>query len=445
MKLEDLLNDLEKQAGFGSDSSNEGKPTAGSEKDTGKGKSSDVSAEDKEKAKGDGVEKSASVATGRTLHEEIMEKLAGNVLEINSNSKGEQMNKQASEAGRALANGILQKLAGVGDTNSETGVGPTGASSKVIADNAAMVAEDNLKIKVMPGTDGMGDGGSINQIFDAVVADAMAQGAASHDQVHTQGVAGAEGAVNAQALPNQVQTGAKESTDADAVEKAAAVTALVNSGVDFDYAVDLVKAAEQSLLLDEENQIKQAALGELLEAGVNFDMAVALVKEASRASAILDATGKPFMHPSAAAAAAQAVGSAAGKAGAAAKGAGQSAGNVASNTYHKIKDAVGGYATDVARDAKAVPAQARAYGENRRLMKADPTSRNVTSGPRDALLSNKALRLGAGLGAAGAVGAAAHAAGREKKAALDMLCDMGVDFDQALSLVEAKSQELYGC
>jgi hypothetical protein len=54
------------------------------------------------------------------------------------------------------------------------------------------------------------------------------------------------------------------------------------------------------------------------------------------------------------------------------------------------------------------------------------------------------IGIGAAAGAGAAAGVAGAALGREKKAAFDALVDAGVDFDQALALVQAKSMQLYG-
>lgn len=60
---------------------------------------------------------------------------------------------------------------------------------------------------------------------------------------------------------------------------------------------------------------------------------------------------------------------------------------------------------------------------------------------------SRGAKMGAGAGAAAAVGAGAAVAAKrsqEKQAAVNALLEAGVDFDQAVGLVQAKSEQLYG-
>lgn len=240
------------------------------------------------------MEKEAS-AQGADLAREVMEKVAN--LKIESVPG---MKKTAAEtAGKALADALLLKLAGVGDQTTSNGIDPAGTPSKIQEDNAALVAEDDSKIKPIATSDGNQATGSINEIFDAIVADAMSQGAASTDQVHTTGVASHEGAAE-KAVPNQEKVAAlneliesgvsfEDATSmikqaeleiAENLEKTAAVQALVEQGVDFDTAADLVKQAALDIAAEEEGLAKAAAVSELMAQGIDFDKAVEMVKEA---------------------------------------------------------------------------------------------------------------------------------------------------------------------
>lgn len=275
LSLKDIIFDLEKQA---ADSDEEKKDEKEEGKDKDKTSKSDGKKDDKEDAgkkddkdsKGE-QEKEASVTTGRTtLAQELMQKVAS--ITINSEDS---MNKtQAQEAGQLLASQLLEKLASAGDQNTTNGVAAGAVPNKAIVDSAAIVAEDDAKIQALPGA-----GGSINQIYDAVIADALAQGAASQDQVHTQGVARVEGVPEQAATPGQVDTVAAS----DEQEKAAAVSALVADGVDFDEAINLVKAAAEDLA--NEGQVKAAAISDLVASGVSFNEAVSMVKSAGVAQA----------------------------------------------------------------------------------------------------------------------------------------------------------------
>ncbi len=217
--------------------------------------------------KTEGQEKSASFKEGKDLAKEIMEKVASIKIE---QTKGEEMNKQASDAGKALAQSLLTKIANVGDANTTHGVADGVVPNKTQVDLAAQRAEHDASFQATPGTDGAGNGGTINQIFDAIVADAQARtSAVTMGQTAS---APAEGAINRQA-PGQVQVDESQ-------EKMAAAVSLVNGGMDFDAAVELVKAASDELAAEHEVQVKQAAFNELLDAGVDFDTAVNMVKEA---------------------------------------------------------------------------------------------------------------------------------------------------------------------
>ena len=278
MKLEDLLARFEKTAADESEDKKDEKsgnqpPWLKDKKDgkDEKGESkSDEKDEDKEDKEDKDTEKKASVSPAASaLAKEILEKVASSQVTQTTPATGQtnkettEMKKQASEAGAALAQALLEKLAAAGDTNTVDGVSPGAVPNKQMLDTAQVIAEDDAKVKLMPGM-----GGTVNEIFDAVVADALAQGAAAHDQVHTQGVASVEGAAEEQATPNQEE-----------VEKVAAVNALMADGMDLFAAVDLVKAAAEEIAREEETHVKQAALNSLIERGVDFDMAVALIRQ----------------------------------------------------------------------------------------------------------------------------------------------------------------------
>lgn len=276
MSLQDIIDGMVKQAADQAPEDMKGKDDKDGkdgkdkpkDKDGKDGKDSKTP-EDKDKDK-DGKsgeqKKEASVNTGSTMAQEIMQKIAS----IKTNSEDSMNKTQAQEAGQLLADQLLEKLAAAGDTNTATGVTPGTVPNKAIVDSAAIVGEDNSKIQGLPGA-----GGTVNEIYDAVIADALAQGAASQDQVHTQGVAAVEGVPEQAATPNQVDTMSAD----DEQEKAAAVSQLVADGIDFDNAVNLVKQAAEDIAV--EGQVKAAALGKLVSQGINFAEAVEMVKAAS--------------------------------------------------------------------------------------------------------------------------------------------------------------------
>lgn len=214
---------------------------------------------------------------GAELAKEVMQKVAS--IKLDQVTTEDTMNKQAADAGKALAEALLEKLANVGDQNTMNGIPMGTVPNKTQVDLAAQVAEQDRIIQKQPGTDGRGNGGTINQIFDAIVADAMAQGAAPVDQNAPAGVTRAEGAQVVAQAPNQVQTGGF-TVPGDEVEKAAAVSELVAQGHDFESAVAMVKAAAEEIQREETAQIKQAAMNYFIdEKGFDFETAVELVKK----------------------------------------------------------------------------------------------------------------------------------------------------------------------
>jgi hypothetical protein len=272
MNLDEILASLEKKASDASEEMKEGKKE---EKKEEKEQTKKDEAAEGSKVTVD-QEKSAAFKAGEDLAKEILEKVASQ--NTHKSNKGEDMNKQASEAGKALAQALLKK-AGVGDVSTDNGIPAGVVPNKTQVDLAAQKAEHDMVIQPLPGTDGAGNGGTINQIFDAIVADAFARTNAKDEQ-ESGNTAKAEGAVNANQAPNQVPIEGPGAIGGESQEKTAALIALVNDGVDFDQAVNLIKAAEEELIKEHDAQVKAAALNELLNSGVDFDKAVAMVKSA---------------------------------------------------------------------------------------------------------------------------------------------------------------------
>ncbi|HET8686055.1 MAG TPA: hypothetical protein VFM18_05245 [Methanosarcina sp.] len=300
LSLDDLLNRLSmtKQASESSDDDKEKKE----KKEDDKEKSSDSSKDEKKEnpfEKMKNAEKDAENSKkeedrvkeaqlqGAALAQEIMQKAAS--AQITTNKEDSQMNKSAAVAGKALADSLLQKLAAAGDFTTTNGIPAGVVPNKAQVDNAQSVAEHDVRVQPTPTADAKGDnGGSINQIFDAIIADAMSAGAATPDELPHQSLSSAEGATEAHSAPNAVEAeGVGEE-----VEKAAAVSALVNSGFDFTSAVEMVKAAAEELAAEHSTQVKQAALGQLIDAGVDYNLAIAMVKQAN---ALVPAGGRALM------------------------------------------------------------------------------------------------------------------------------------------------------
>jgi len=304
MTLDELLSDLEKTAGLNKEAEmteeakalekEEDKEHESAKENISKAKAAIEAAEkDVEDAKkvNDKEKEHCKEARlqGAALAQEVMSKVAALKLTTNTTDKEPEMKKEAAEAGKALADALLEKLAEAGDVNLHDGVAPGSVPQKNIVNSAQVVAEDDAKIKPMPTGDGIKNEGTINQILEGIIADAVAQGATPHGQgveAKAAPITAAEGGVEDQAVPNQVPT--------DEQEKAAAVIALVNDGYDFESAVEMVKAAAEEIEREESVQIKQAALGALLDRGVDFDQAVEMVK---KANALVPAAGRALMAP----------------------------------------------------------------------------------------------------------------------------------------------------
>ena len=337
------------------------------------------------------------------------------------------MNKQASIAGKALADALLEKLANVGDHITDNGIDPTAVPNKSQRDQAAMVAEHDAIINPTPTKDGAGNGGgTVNQIFDAIVADAMGHGAAGYEQVHQTGITGAEGAITASGAPNQAAMQHMGSAVSEEVEKVAAVTALVDAGFDFNAAVNMVKQAEAEINFEQDQHTKQAAVASLMDRGVDFDSAVALVKQANATGGDI---ARGYMSPA------------------------WMQNHIASQYGQAGNEGVG---ANVGAHAKGT---LRAGGR----MLAEGAGSAVAGAGLGALAAKavgKAAPVGAALGGlAGYYGGVIHGGhaslknqaneahaqyGREKQAAVAGLTRAGVDFDTAVGLVNAKAQELYG-
>lgn len=199
--------------------------------------------------------------------------------------------KQAALA-EMVANGVdfdkaieLIKQAGVGDVNTMDGVtGTGGVPQKPMRDNASMVAEHDASIKFMPTGNGIENQGTATDIYNAIVADMVAQGG----QPTVQTANGPEmdgGAVSA--VPNQVKT--------------ASLKTFMDAGVDFDKACDMVKEASKKAMemakgkedkpakgkdakMDKKEMFmkKKAAFDQLIADGVDFTKAAALIEAKSK-------------------------------------------------------------------------------------------------------------------------------------------------------------------
>ena len=166
---------------------------------------------------------------------------------------------------QTMAKSIMQKIAqmvGEPTTTPAAAINVQGAPvpNQIQMANAEMTAFDDAKVQPMPGTEG-----TINNILEAIVAKAKAQGGGSDDLVNGEG---------------PMEGSASLGSPADMQEKAAAVSALVDEGLDFDTAINMVKQAEAELYAEASEHEKIAAVNALVEEGMDFDSAIELVKQA---------------------------------------------------------------------------------------------------------------------------------------------------------------------
>ena len=220
LTLESLMESLEKQAGLSKQASDDSKEdlkhekqedkTEGdaktaikdAEKDFSSLKKMNEKEESKDKKDSKDDESKEQTKEAQAAGAELADVLLQKVASVKIKTKEMNMNKQASVAGKALADALLTKLANAGDMTTTNGIPGGVAPNKNQLDNANLVAEQDSYIKPMPTKDAIGNGGgSINEIFDGIVADAMGQGAASFYQPGTQGVAQHEGLAEQQATP----------------------------------------------------------------------------------------------------------------------------------------------------------------------------------------------------------------------------------------------------
>lgn len=312
------------------------------------------------------------------------------------------MDKQASDS--ELAKFIMEKLAQefspeVTTDAAAVNTAAAPAPNKIQRDNAVMTAQDDAKVQgVVPGGDG-----TVNALFETIVANAVAQGGQSDDLIN--------GASHVAERADHALMVGGPGPASEGQEKAAAVSALVAEGMDFDMAVDLVKQAELEIQAESWEQEKQACLDLLMQEGVNFDDAVALVKQAEE-DMMKEAAGP-------------------------------------TGTDKRIRDTA---KVDAGRKVQAGKAALK-EGIQRGVVNARVGANNVVFGARNLdgkifgrgvrqLASNRLVQAGGAVGLAAAGGAALM--GREKKACVEALMNEGIDFDTAVELTKQASIEVYG-
>jgi hypothetical protein len=199
-----------------------------------------------DKDEADGTEKTASTEDQEAKTEE------------------DSMNKEANENNKSLATQILEKLA-----QDVTADNNAGGPNKLQKDQSVLVAQHDARIGAMPGRNG-----TINQLFEAIVAKAKSLGYVDYNIV--------QGGTSLSAAEGKDPGSAKSIPPSpDVQEKQAAVQALIEAGMEWDNAVELVKAAAEEIEAEEIEQVKVAAVNELVSEGFDFEQACELVKAAA--------------------------------------------------------------------------------------------------------------------------------------------------------------------
>lgn len=364
--------------------------------------------------------------------------------------------KQASQASQTsnketemkkLAELIMEKLAEEGAV--EAMVAEGAVPNLATQNNLQNVAQQDATTQPTPGGEG-----TVNRILTAIVENAAAQGVGTDDVPAAIGM-------------GQPAAPEAEVDDADdEVEKAAAVSALVEAGLDFESAVGLVKQAETELAAEGLEIEKAAAMDELLAAGVDFDSAAALVKQAEKEITTKNAIGAHLRSLGRGAV----EGVVGGLGGAAVGGLlGMAAGNpeLGALAGYTLGGSAGGIHGALASQRKSLQkAYDHKIGEEKRAAMTEllavgvdfDSAVDLIKQAGTKLLEDKSTRLDkvkrlvkkpavlGGLAAAGALGAAGLVLKKkrdnEKQAALGELLAAGVDFDSAVELVKEAAESL---
>jgi tetratricopeptide (TPR) repeat protein len=317
------------------------------------------------------------------------------------------MTKKAQLEGEKLAQKLMEKFATEISNGNDLMVAEAPAATPIDPGTVAEVTQDTLQKAIDNGVQTADQADTVfddqkDQNMNKLATEITEQNA---EMMATQAVADptpSEGQPNEvlQAIIDKTVAagGTSNNIDADAVEKAAACSALVEAGMDFESAVDLVKQAEVAIQADDFEMQKRAALGELLEAGIDYDQAVELVKEATEG--IVDKAKKYL------------------------PAAGLVAGVLAGE---KLGGTLG---AKLGVKALAHDADALARGKPRGLVLDEELGANLGSIAGGA----------AGLYAGRKLKAVDHDFEMQKRAALSELLEAGVDYDQAVELVKEAAE-----
>lgn len=221
-----------------------------------------------------GVEKAASVAEPTPQVDGVAKALEDHL----NKQANEETPEMSAQKGRNIAAGVLALVKKAMDAEVAAEAGP----NNVIAETDAMAASSTAGQQAIP------KDGTITQTLQAMLQTGLASGAVGPDQLYLNSIAAGQDEGNSPIgltssdgrQINAIPAGGSMSVE---VEKTAALVHLVDNGVDFDTAVNLIKQAETQINAEDFEQEKIAAVNGLMSQGYDIETAVALVKQAAAA------------------------------------------------------------------------------------------------------------------------------------------------------------------
>ena len=219
-----------------------------------------------------GVEKAASVAEPTPQVDGVAKALEDHL----NKQANEETPEMSAQKGRNIAAGVLALVKKAMDAEVAAEAGP----NNVIAETDAMAASSTAGQQAIP------KDGTITQTLQAMLQTGLASGAVGPDQLYLNSIAAGSDEGNSPIglassdgrQINAIPAGGSMSVE---VEKTAALVHLVDNGVDFDTAVNLIKQAETQINAEDFEQEKIAAVNGLMSQGYDIETAVALVKQAA--------------------------------------------------------------------------------------------------------------------------------------------------------------------
>lgn len=212
---------------------------------------------------------SAEAGNQTSIEDELTQALTKEASDKTSTSEETtEMNKQASEKGKVIADLIIAQLT----KQAEEG------SNDVIQKTEKQVAEQDSQTEVTPR-----EGKTVTETLKAIAERGSANGAVNPDALSDNAVTGDE--TQGQKTPtssdeHSVATAPASDLSKEAHEKAAAVSQLVEEGRSFEDAVALVKAAAEEIEAEQVEHVKLAAVTALVDEGMSVSDAVTLTDQA---------------------------------------------------------------------------------------------------------------------------------------------------------------------